>query len=166
MRGRWFFLGWVVLAGLACGHAQPRVKVLGLSPVKSSGVTTAIVVVVDIHNPTGTQLRLSGLDYRFQADPWFEASGTVVLRRALPAGASATVEIPVPVKDTVFRGSTLAQGVRYRLKGRLRAYEGPVEVTYRVDTSGEVAPEADPSSLRVELSPGTQVSLRSGDAHD
>jgi LEA14-like dessication related protein len=159
-----FFLGFLALAGIACGGAQPRVNVLGLSTVRARGASPSLVVVVDIHNPTGTQLVLSGLDYHFQADPWFQASGTVTLRRALPAGSSATVEIPLSL-EKVAEGVTEVDAISYRLEGRLRAFQGPVEVTYRVDTSGRVAPQAVPSSIRVQAWPGTLVSQRAV-AHD
>ena len=48
-------------------------------------------------------------------------------------------------------------GVDYQLDGRLRAYQGPVEVSWRVNSSGSVPGLNDPLAVRIDTSPSGVV---------
>ena len=58
-----------------------------------------VLVYMEVVNPTSRDLRLSRLDYRLQADTWFESQGSVQLGRSVGPKSSTVVEIAVPVRS-------------------------------------------------------------------
>lgn len=120
------FLGLLLLVG-ACATPKPYVSVLGVSQSTSA----PLVVVVEIHNPTRTPIRLSALDYSFAAGQ--ESRGRVPLRQVIAPGRSSVVPIAVPVDVEDQRGET------YRLVGSLRGYAGDTQVSFRVVAGGELS---------------------------
>jgi len=123
----------LVLALMAgCGASSgPVVSVLGAEQPRLLA-SRSLVVFVEVHNPSSRDLRLSRLDYRLDADEWFQTRGTVPVRRAVAAGTSAILEIEVPLKGPA--GG--AAQVGYQLQGRLFALENAVERSWPVSAQG------------------------------
>lgn len=125
-----FLLAATLVGG--CASPRPYVSVLGAS---HASITEAqsLVVVVEIHNPTGTPLRLSGLEYTLaQADGRRrQQSGRVRLTQTVQPGASITVDISVPV-----RGGDAAS--IYDLRGKLSGYAGDVELDWNISAAAKV----------------------------
>lgn len=127
--------GFLAIALAACAGQQPSVAVLGVSPPKveaSRPDEQVLLVFVEVHNPTNRDLKLSRLEYRLEARAWFESAGKVAVRRAVAAGSSAVVEIPVPVRP----GADVEDGVAYTLEGRLFAHENDIERSWQVAVEG------------------------------
>ena len=125
---------------LACvGAPRPRVDVVGVSRAPAR-VAAPLGLVVEIHNPMPHALVLSGFDYRFHAENWFRASGSLPLAREVPAYSTAVVEIPV--RGTLVAPAASGAGVRYQLDGNLRAVEGAALVNWGVSARGRVSPDA------------------------
>jgi hypothetical protein len=125
----------VCLAGLLAGcgaHNSPRVNVLGVEETRSAP-RAALVVFVEVVNPTSRALTLSRLEYRVRAASWFESAGQVSLSREVGAQSSTVVEIPVPVE----RAAKAEDGtIPYVLEGRLFAHEDRLERSWDVAVKG------------------------------
>lgn len=124
----------VVLAGGCTVGSRPNVSVLGVSqPAHGQGLEdrSSLTLFVEVTNPTSRDLRLSRLEYQLSASSWFETEGRIALERAVAAGTSTVVEIPVPLRSDATTG-----GVPYVLRGRLVALENRIERSWKVEATG------------------------------
>lgn len=123
------------LAALAAGcnsGTRPRVNVLGVQETRAAP-RSALLVFVEVVNPTSRSLTLSRLEYKVRATSWFESAGQVRITREIGAESSAVVEIPVPVE----RSTTADDGtIPYVLEGKLFAVEDRAERSWDVAVKG------------------------------
>ena len=117
----------LALGAGACAASRPYVSVVGTAQAPGDVADRHLLVVVEIHNPTGTPLRLSELEYtlaRHGGDA--PTQGRVQLRDTVEPGHTSTVDIAVP----------LAAGARaevaYDLSGRLRGFAGEIEMNWKI----------------------------------
>jgi hypothetical protein len=114
-----------ILAVSGCATSKPYVSVVGTSHATSA--PNSLVVVVEIHNPTTTPLRLSQLDYTLaRRGDDSRTRGSVTLRDTVAPGHTSTVDIEVPLSAGANRNSA------YDLSGRLRGFAGDVELNWRI----------------------------------
>jgi hypothetical protein len=119
-------LSWIALGATGCAASRPYVSVVGTSQAPGPVADNQLLVVVEIHNPTGTPLRLSELEYtlaRRGGDA--HTQGRVQLRDTVAPGHTSTVDIAVP----------LAMGAKpaaYDLSGQLRGYAGEIEMNWKI----------------------------------
>jgi hypothetical protein len=138
----------LVISLCACASAGPRVNVLGVAdaPSRSSGGDRQTVkVFLEVVNPTRLALQLSRLEYRFTAGSWFTIDGEVALSRAVPAGSTAVIEVPVSVSALRAgdEGASAPGGaVTYSLEGRIFALADRMERSWSVAARGELSAEA------------------------
>ncbi len=116
-----------------CAGQAPEVKVLGVTQPKQPVAEQRILVFVEVVNPGYHDLELSRLEYRFRASSWFKSEGHVALARQVAPGASAIVEIPVPVKGAP---DEVAGGVPFSLEGKLFARDDRLERSWTVKAKG------------------------------
>jgi hypothetical protein len=108
------FCSALALAGAAatgCGAASsPELRVLGVNDLSPQQV-----VFVQVTNPARQTMRLTKLQYAFEAAGATVSSGELALERDVPAGAAVVVEVPLD--------HTLAQAPRrpMTLEGKLTA---------------------------------------------
>jgi hypothetical protein len=131
----WLF-ALALLGACAMANTRPSVSVLGVTRVAASH--EPLRVMVEIHNHSHTPLKLSHLDYTFEAGG--RASGSVDLRThrapiVIPAERSSVVDIDVPVEVAKDQG----QGAQYHLEGTLHGWAGDTEVTFQVTAGGEMS---------------------------
>jgi hypothetical protein len=89
----------MALVATACSSASPKMSVLGVkSPRIQRFAAPSVKVFVEVYNPTRSELSLDRLRYRLQAEDWFDSQGEVQVERVIGAGASAIVEILVPIE--------------------------------------------------------------------
>ena len=124
----------LVSTSLGCASQGPEVKVLGVSQPRQPVAEQRILVFVEVVNPGNHDLQLSRLEYRFKASSWFKSEGRVALTRQVAPGASAIVEIPVPV-DASGADAGLG-GVPFSLEGRLFAQDERLERSWSVKAKG------------------------------
>lgn len=148
----------VVALAFACGGSSPRVSVMGVAPAGEAagavGAAEEIVVFVEVINRTGRELELARLDYELSAQPWFDARGSVPLRRAVDADSSAVVEIPVDPEGYGDAGVGARDDVAYELGGRLIAREDQGERSWSIGSSGTLRPvdgEVGSIAVRVDV---------------
>ena len=110
------------------GVKAPRVQRFDAPSVK---------VFVEVHNPTHSDLSLERLKYRLVATDWFDSKGVVQVERVIAAGASAIVEILVPVQDQ--RKLQAHRGVPYTLSGRLYASTDKASRSWQLTSKGSLA---------------------------
>ena len=94
-------------------------------------------VFVQVHNPTSQNLKLRSLEYRLVADDWFDSRGKVSVERVVLAGASAVVEIRVPISEDADQSSI--RGVPYTLDARLFATADKTERSWKLHAAGALA---------------------------
>jgi hypothetical protein len=152
-------LGWLLgiaaaLLASACAGPAPHVKVLGAEQTRAHIGPPVLTVFVEVVNPTGRDLSLSRLEYDLSADRLFARRGSVAVERQIAAGATAVVEIAVPVERNI--ASRLA-GVPYRLAGKLYAHADHMERFWNVEVRGELEAStfAGDHVLRVKLGPSS-----------
>jgi LEA14-like dessication related protein len=121
-------------AASACATSKPYVSVVGTTQGRTTGrVARSLVVVVEIHNPTNTPLRLSQLEYTlFKHGDESRTRGTVQLHDTIGPGHTSTVDIAVPV-------SAGAHPAAYDIKGRLRGFAGEIELNWKIAALGQSA---------------------------
>lgn len=110
------------------GVKAPRVQKLSDPSMK---------LFVEVHNPTRQNLNLKRLEYRLVADSWFDSRGEVEVERLVLAGASAVVEIMVPVAERAADGSM--RGVPYTLDARLVAVTDKTIRSWKLHASGALS---------------------------
>ena len=130
------------VALLAAGCATPRepmISVLGISePQFSSPAAPQVVFVyIEVANPSSRDLQLARLEYQLRTPRSIDAEGEVDLSRAVAAGASAVIEIAVPVESR-----ELKRGLSYELRGVLVAVENDTERSWRVAAEGALVRDA------------------------
>lgn len=125
--------GCLAVLAAGCGAAgKPRVNVLGVQETRSAP-RSALLVFVEVVNPTSRALTVSRLEYRVRAASWFESEGEVRITREIGADSSAVVEIPVPVE----RAASSEDGtIPYVLEGKLFAREDRAERSWDVAVRG------------------------------
>ena len=122
----------------ACSSASPKMTVLGVKAPRIQQVDKPVMkVFVEVHNPSGRNLNLRRLEYRLVARDWFDAKGQVSVQRVIAAGASAVVEIAVPVAERPQASS--ARGVPYTLDARLFAVADKTERSWKLSSRGDLA---------------------------
>jgi hypothetical protein len=141
----------------ACASAGPRVNVLGVAdaPARAAGDRQTMKVFLEVVNPTKLALQLSRLEYRFTAGSWIRVDGAVALSRAVPAGSSAVIEVPVRLSAVPAGedGASAPDGaVVYALEGRIFALADRVERSWSVTARGELDAQAVAAARR----PGAQ----------
>jgi hypothetical protein len=114
-----------------CG-APPLCECAGASHAHLTE-TRSLLVVVEIHNPTSTPLRLSQLEYTLGHGARARESGFVRLTQTIQPGGSLTVDISVPVRDHNETASA------YDLEGKLSGFAGEMQVDWQISTSATVA---------------------------
>jgi hypothetical protein len=132
LRGAFLAVCLAVLATGCNSATRPRVNVLGVQETRSAP-RSALLVFVEVVNPTSRPLTLSRLQYRVSATSWFESAGQVRLTREVDAESSAVVEIPVPVERAA---STDDGRIPYVLVGKLYAQEDGMERSWDVAVKG------------------------------
>jgi hypothetical protein len=134
----------VALAAAGCGRAAPQVKVIGVSDAQArpSASQRTMVVFLEVVNPTNVDLKLSRLEYQLSAGPWLTTEGKIALHRAVGAGSSTVVEVPVQLSPSA-RAVDVPDGpVSYSLAGRLFALTDRTERSWSVVVHGVLQPEA------------------------
>jgi LEA14-like dessication related protein len=90
-----FFLRLVACLALASATAcatagDPELRVIGVDQA-----TAHDVVFVQVTNPASTTMRLTKLQYVFEAAGTRVSAGELALQRDVPAGAAVIVEVPL-----------------------------------------------------------------------
>ena len=90
----------VLIAALLVGchpgsGASPEMRVIGVHDNAPHDV-----VFVQVTNPASQTMKLTRLEYSFQADGATVSTGEVPLERDVPAGAAVVVEIPLDSDST------------------------------------------------------------------
>jgi LEA14-like dessication related protein len=117
----------LALGASACASQRPYVSVVGTAQAPGDTADRHLVVVVEIHNPTGTPLRLSELEYTLgRHGTEMNTRGKVLLRDTIAPGHTSTVDIAVPLAA----GSRAAAA--YDLNGRLHGYAGEIEMNWKI----------------------------------
>jgi hypothetical protein len=122
----------------------------------TSGCTPRVMVLVEIANPTDEVLMLSGLDYEVEAHDWFTARGSYALSRYLAPGDLAYLSVPLPVKNfdmALGAPDAALSGVRFQLRGKLRALRGGGEVAWEVHQDGVLEPIVNVRGVHRERHP-------------
>ena len=126
----------------ACGaSARPYVSVVGAGPTQAGGIADrhALLVVVEIHNPTETALRLSELSYTLARRGVAQSTrGTIRLRDTVAPGKTSTVDIEVPLSSA---SASASADAAYDIRGRLRGYAGETELQWKISAES-VPPRA------------------------
>lgn len=134
-----------LLIPMGCASTSPNLKVLGVADGSPSVLRQEnLVVFVEIVNPTARELTVSRLEYRFDADSWFQADGELALARHIGPQSSAIVEVPVRLQRLVNPGSrdVADAPVTYSLEGRLFALTERVQRSWPIAVEGVLSPEA------------------------
>jgi hypothetical protein len=133
------------LAGATTGCAAPKpdVHVIGVSDDGARASTPALLVFIEVTNPTGRHILLSRLEYQFDAEPWFATEGRLAIARSLSPGGSTVLEIPVRL-DALERLAGVTSDVGYRFDGRLFAEDGDRRTDWRVRVNGALTPRDTP----------------------
>lgn len=133
-------LGWALTAVLicigggalvgACASPRPYVSVVSASQV----APRELVVFVEIHNPSGSQLKLSELEYSLRRSDGKETKtrGRVALRELVAPGGTAVVDIHVPLHAGAQSGDVFA------LSGRLHGFAGDLALSWRISAAPRV----------------------------
>lgn len=109
--------------------------VLGMkSPQIQAYDSRSVQLFVEVHNPTSQSLNLKRLHYRLVSEAWFNGEGEVRVERIIAAGASAVVEILVPIKDE--SAAEKMQGAPYTLDAQLFTIANKTERSWNVRAKG------------------------------
>ena len=114
----------VVVAALvaaACHPAgSPQLRVLGMH-----AADTQRVVFVQVTNPAGQAMRLTKLDYTFEASGSTVSTGELSLSRDVPADSTVVVEVPLDAASIPDKP--------LKLEGTLTARQDELERTFPVE---------------------------------
>ncbi|HET6610781.1 MAG TPA: hypothetical protein VFG83_02280 [Kofleriaceae bacterium] len=154
-RPLWMALGLVAM--VACSGPSPSIKVLGLSRATSESAAEdgkLLVMFIEVVNPTAQEIRLDRFEYRLRAESWFNTRGKIPLSRAVNAGSSVVVEIPVAIDRGRLENK---DHVPYVLTGQIWTREDQVERSWSVQAKGALDPRhaAGQSRLRLTFAPRT-----------
>src|SRR5262245_57640122 len=118
MRVSFLFTALAILLGVGCHSQKPYLSVLGVSEAQRQ---EQVLVMVEVHNPTASTLRLARLDYQLHHPGSKETTrGKVPLHQSIAPGHSKVIDIPVP----------LEQATEYEIEGRLSGFAGDVAVSF------------------------------------
>lgn len=134
---RYGLLAVLLAAGACAGSPRPQVNVIGVSPARDHDATRMLVVFVEVQNPTKRPIELSRLQYRLEAEQWFDAAGNIPLDRSVSPGASAVLEIPVHFESDA-DPDALGAEIAYRLQGTLFVTAGSREARWPVRAKGAI----------------------------
>ena len=117
----------VAAFGTAC-HAggSPELRVLGLHDADDSRV-----VFVQVTNPAPQSMRLTKLEYTFEASGHNVSAGELPLSRDVPSDSTVVLEVPL-VADAV--------PPRMKLEGKLTAQLAEIERTFPVEVDVRSTP--------------------------
>ena len=128
----------MALGSSACTSSSPKMTVIGVkAPRIQSFASPSVKVFVEVYNPTRTELSLDHLRYQLVAEDWFDSKGVVTVERVIAAGASAVVEILVPVTKSDKQQSRA--GIPYRLSAQLFAKTGQALRSWELRSEGELS---------------------------
>jgi LEA14-like dessication related protein len=123
----------LALSAGACATSKPYVSVVGTGQAPGD-LDRNLLVVVEIHNPTTTPLRLHALEYTLaRHGASTRTQGKVMLRDTVAPGHTSTVDIAVPLSA----GSQPAAA--YDIQGRLRGSAGDVELNWKIAALAQAA---------------------------
>ncbi len=127
----------------ACGGApKPPVRVIGVTNAHAWDASPVLLVFLEVRNPTGRTVNIKRLDYRMNAQPWFDASGFVPVSRSIIAGGSAIIEVPVRLDENA---KPVGPGeIAYRFQGTLEVRSGSTRHKWPVSAEGELSTKAGP----------------------
>jgi len=112
--------------------------VLGVkAPKIQQVVRPSVKVFVEVRNFTKRSINLRRMEYRLVAERWFDAQGKVSVTRTIPAGASAVLEILVPISKNAPKGRM--RGVPYSLDARLVAIADKTERSWKLRAKGALS---------------------------
>ncbi len=127
----------------ACaGGPRPPVKVVGITDAQAWDSSHVLLVFLEVRNPTARTMDVKGLDYRMNAQPWFDASGHVRVSRTITAGGSAIIEVPIRLG-----GAARPAGpgdIAYRFEGTLEVRSGTTRHRWPVSAEGELSSKPGP----------------------
>ena len=127
----------MALRSSACTSSSPKMTVIGVkAPRIQTFVSPSVKVFVEVYNPTRTDLSLDHLSYRLVADRWFDSKGEVAVERVIAAGASAVVEILVPVTRNSKKQSRA--NIPYTLSAQLFATTGQALRSWELSSEGQL----------------------------
>lgn len=137
----------LLLIPVGCASTSPNLKVLGVADgAPSVSRQENLVVFVEIVNPTARELTVSRLEYRLDADSWFQADGELALARNIGPQSSAIVEVPVRLQRLVNRDASASETagapINYSLQGRLFALTERVQRSWPIAVEGVLSPKA------------------------
>jgi LEA14-like dessication related protein len=117
-----FAFALAVVTAAAC-HAggSPELRVLGMHDSDAQQV-----VFVQVTNPAGQAMRLTKLEYKFEASGATVSTGEMSLSRDVPADSTVVVEVPLDAA-TVPAQKTL------KLEGKLTAQTDEITRTFPVE---------------------------------
>lgn len=128
----------LLVALCACSSAVPEMTVLGVkAPQIQAYDSQAMKVFVEVHNPTRQSLNLQRIEYHLVAGSWFNSTGRVLIDRVIAAGASAVVEILVPVEGA--GEAEPMHGVPYVLDARLFAIADKTKRSWKLRAKGALS---------------------------
>ncbi len=140
MSGRWLSLVLLVAVAVgasACATSKPYVSVVGTTQGPGR-FDRNLVVVVEIHNPTRTPLRLSELEYTLERHgSASRTQGRVQLRDTVAPGHTSMVDITVPLSAGAHPSAA------YDISGRLRGYAGEIELNWKIAALAQAAVQVE-----------------------
>lgn len=125
----------IVLSGwlCACSGGRPSIKMIGVAQAEQHRGGDDVAVLVEVMNPSQTELVLSRFDYNLDCDVWAPVEGSVSLSRSVGPGASEVVQIPIRPRAAKTRTSAAGHSA-CELSGRLYAVDQKLERSWRVRT--------------------------------
>ena len=123
-----------------CAGSSPTIRVIGVGEAQRSSQPNRLIVLVEVVNPSPTEMVLSKLQYRLECDAWEPLKGTIALSRSVPPHSSEVFQIPITLRDTI-ASSKGVDGLGYLLVGRLFA----VGQSWRVFAKGTFRAAANAS---------------------
>lgn len=149
----------------ACTASRPAVKVLGVTDaIQTSPERENLIVFVQVVNPTNQGMTLSRLEYRLDAESWFQANGEVALARPVGPQSATVVQVPVRMRrltDPAAAANDGDEAIAYSLQGRLFAVSERVQRSWDVKVKGTLSPEAVADTRQ-----GPQVQIRIADGNE
>jgi len=119
---RFAVLAALTVIATACHPAgSPELRVLGVH-----SADTQRVVFVQVTNPASQAMRLTKLDYTFEASGATVSTGELPLSRDLPADSTVVVEVPIDA-------ASVPDNKPMKLEGTLTARQDELERTFPVE---------------------------------
>jgi len=93
--------------------------------------TSGVEVLLEVVNPSQTELVLSRLDYHLDCNTWAPLKGSLALSRSVQPSSSEVVQIPIRPRARALGESRQSESV-CELSGRLYAVDQKLERWWRV----------------------------------